>query len=180
MSPGYVVPPDVSDSDGYCEPGIQNFLLFSIPLATPPSLSLPVTRGRDVMSAEVRQSSFYLHSLINSVTLSLSSLSVSRLWPEFCLFINLIFVSHISFPTFCPCLICVFPPTHLLPDTCPASLPLIWFVLWWSVPFLNIEQGACFHRCRFDKAQFVHIKDRGPSIWPASQKPETLLFSLLK
>lgn len=37
MSPGCIAPPDVSDSDGYCGPGIRNFLLFSIPLATPPS-----------------------------------------------------------------------------------------------------------------------------------------------
>lgn len=37
VSPGYVAPPDVSDSDGYRGPGIRNFPLFSIPLATPPS-----------------------------------------------------------------------------------------------------------------------------------------------
>lgn len=84
------------------------------------------------------------------------SLPAARLWPKFHLFINLIFVSQISFPTFCPCLICVSLPAHLLPDTCPASLPLMW-----SVPFLNIEQGSCPPRCGFDKAQFVHIKDSG-------------------
>lgn len=34
---GHIAPPDRSDSDRYCGPGIGNFLLFSIPLATPPS-----------------------------------------------------------------------------------------------------------------------------------------------
>lgn len=37
VSPGHIAPPDGSDSDGYCGPGIWNFLLFPIPLATPPS-----------------------------------------------------------------------------------------------------------------------------------------------
>lgn len=35
MSPEYVVLPDLSDSDGHCGPGIQNFLLFPNPLARP-------------------------------------------------------------------------------------------------------------------------------------------------
>lgn len=85
-----------------------------------------------MVSAEVRQSSFYFHSLINSLALPLSF--PARLRPKFHLFINLIFVSRISFPTFCPRLICVSLPAHLLPDTCPASLPLMWSVLWWSAP----------------------------------------------
>lgn len=102
----------------------------------------------------------FTHQLSHTFSL-FSSLSAARLWPKFLLLINLIFVSQISFPTFCPCLICVSLPAHLLPDTCPASLPLMWFVLWWSVPFLHIEQGARSHRCRFDQAQFVHIKDSG-------------------
>lgn len=38
MSPEYVVLPDMSDSDRHCGPGIQNFLLFPIPLARPLSL----------------------------------------------------------------------------------------------------------------------------------------------
>lgn len=35
VSPEYVVLPDMSDSDGHSGPGIQNFLLFPIPLARP-------------------------------------------------------------------------------------------------------------------------------------------------
>lgn len=98
------------------------------------SLSLPVTRGRDVMSAEVRQSSFSSHLLINSVTLSLSpSLSLfsptdARLWPVSRLFINHIFVSPSSFHTFCSCLICVFLLAHSLSDTRPVRPLVPWAI----------------------------------------------------
>lgn len=121
------------------------------------------------MSAEVRQSSFYLHLLINSVTLCLSlclsSLPVAQLWPNFCLFINHIFVCRSSFPTFCSDLIRIFLPAHLLSDTTLASLPLRRVVLWCPVPFLKrLEHRTSgqhlLRRCCFDKVQFVHIKDR--------------------
>lgn len=69
MSPGYVVLPDMSDSDGHCGPGIQSFLLFPIPLAR--ALFL-LTRAEDVVSAEVRQPSPSSHSPSHSLTLFLS------------------------------------------------------------------------------------------------------------
>lgn len=65
MSPGYVVLPGMSDSDGHCGPGIQSFLLFPIPLAR---ALFPLTRAEDVVSAEVRQPSPSSHSPSHSLT----------------------------------------------------------------------------------------------------------------
>lgn len=102
-------------------------------------------------------------SLSPSLSLSLSSLPIPRLWPVFRLFINHIFVSGNSFPTFTSPSFMSFCLLIWLPDTRPWQ-PVIRFVLWCprgiSEEGWNTEQvvNTCFHLCCFDKVQFVHIK----------------------
>lgn len=110
------------------------------------------------MSCQVKCDSLHFtHQLGHTLSLSFPAFpplgSGQRSVSSLTLYLSL--RSH--FPPFVPVSF-VSLPAHLLPDTCPASLPLMGFVLWWSLPFLNTEQGACSHRCRFDEAQFVHIK----------------------
>lgn len=119
------------------------------------------------MSAEVRQSSFYLRLLINSVPLSLCLFPAfpSLSFGQSCISSLTIYLSlGTHSPPFVPISFVSFCLLIWLPDTRLTWQPVIRFVLWCpraiSEEGWNTEQvvNTCFHRCCFDKVQIVHIK----------------------